>query len=435
MALGGGTFISQNKVLPGSYINFISAARASAELSDRGIATMPLELNWGIDNAIFTVTKEDFIKNTKKIFGYAYTDEEMKGLRDLFMYANTLHAYKLTSDGVKASNTYATAKYCGTRGNDIKTVIQTNVDDTDKFDVITYLGTSKVDAQTVSTAADLIANDFVEFKPDATLSVTAGVSMTGGTNGTVNGDAHQAYLDKIESYAFNTMGAVVTDDTTKALYAAFTKRLRDEMGVKFQTVLYNKASDYEGVINVKNKVTDAGWSEASLVYWVTGAEAGCAVNASLTNALYDGEFTVEADYTQPQLITAIEAGELVLHRVSGNIRILTDINSLVTTTEDTGDDFKSNQTMRVVDQIANDIAVIFNTRYIGKIPNNDSGRVSLWKDIVKHHQALADIGAIENFNDTDVTVSTGETKKAVVVSDYVTIVNAMEKLYMTVTIA
>ena len=44
MALGGGTFTSQNKELPGAYINFVSAASASAALSDRGIATMPLNL-------------------------------------------------------------------------------------------------------------------------------------------------------------------------------------------------------------------------------------------------------------------------------------------------------------------------------------------------------------------------------------------------------
>jgi len=34
--LGGGTFITQNKVMPGTYMNFVSAARASATLSDRG---------------------------------------------------------------------------------------------------------------------------------------------------------------------------------------------------------------------------------------------------------------------------------------------------------------------------------------------------------------------------------------------------------------
>ena len=47
MALGGGSFIAQNKELPGAYINFVSAASTSAKLSDRGIATMPLELDWG----------------------------------------------------------------------------------------------------------------------------------------------------------------------------------------------------------------------------------------------------------------------------------------------------------------------------------------------------------------------------------------------------
>ena len=48
MALGGGTFLTQNKILPGAYINFISVANASATLSDRGIATIPLEMNWGL---------------------------------------------------------------------------------------------------------------------------------------------------------------------------------------------------------------------------------------------------------------------------------------------------------------------------------------------------------------------------------------------------
>ena len=47
MALGGGTFLTQNKVLPGAYINFVSAAKASATLSDRGYAAMGIELELG----------------------------------------------------------------------------------------------------------------------------------------------------------------------------------------------------------------------------------------------------------------------------------------------------------------------------------------------------------------------------------------------------
>lgn len=52
MALGGGTFLTQNKILPGAYMNFISVANASATLSDRGIATIALDMDWGVEGKI-----------------------------------------------------------------------------------------------------------------------------------------------------------------------------------------------------------------------------------------------------------------------------------------------------------------------------------------------------------------------------------------------
>lgn len=434
MALGGGTFVTQNKDLPGAYINFISAASANAALSERGIATMPLDLDWGVDGEVFEVTNGDFQKNSMEIFGYEYTNDKLKGLRDLFLNTKTLYAYKLTSGGAKAANNFATALYTGVRGNDIKITIQENADDASLFDVKTVVGTTVVDEQTVAKAADLVANKFVTWK-DAELTVTAATPLSGGSNGAVDGAAYQAYLDKIESYTYNTMGVVVTDETTKTLFASFVKRLRDEMGIKFQLVLYNKAADYYGTINVKNKVTDEGWSEASLVYWVTGVSAGCEVNRSNQNKVYNGEFTVDTNYTQNQLAAAIKAGEFTLHKVGSDVRVLEDINSMVTTSDTQGDIFKDNQTIRVIDQIANDIAVLFNTKYLGVVPNDNAGRTSLWSDIVKHHQQLNDIRAIEDFADSDVSVAQGNTKKSVVVTDAVTVVNAMSKLYMTVTVA
>lgn len=435
MALGGGTFVTQNKELPGAYINFISAASANAALSERGVATMPLELDWGIDGEVFEVSSEDFRKNGRKIFGYDYTHDRMKGLRDLFLNTQTLYAYKLTSGGTKAANAYAEALCCGTRGNDLKIIIQANADDDTLFDVKTVLDTAVVDEQTVAKADDLTANDFVKFKASAALEATAAAPLTGGTNGTVDGTAYQTYLDKIEAYTYNVMGVATTDDTTKALFVSFVKRLRDEMGVKFQLVLYNKAADYYGAVSVKNKTLDSGWSEAGLVYWVTGICAGCGVNKSNQNRLYDGEFTIDADYTQTELKKAIKAGEFALHKVGANIRVLEDINTMITVSDTQGDIFKDNQTVRVMDQIANDIAVLFNTKYLGVVPNDAAGRISLWSDIVKYHERLQEIRAIENFSDSDVTVEQGSTKKSVVIGDAVTVVNAMSKLYMTVAVA
>lgn len=266
------------------------------------------------------------------------------------------------------------------------------------------------------------------------LAKTAGTPLAGGTNGTADGDAHSKYLNKIESYTFNTMGVVITDDPTKKLYIAFQKRLRDEVGKKFQTVLYRVDSDYLGVISAKNKVIDDGWSEASIVYWLTGKECACPVQSSLEATKYDGEFSVDTDFTQTDLKNFIKAGQLVLHNVDGEIEVLVDINTLVTLTETCGEVFQDNQTIRVIDQLGNDDAVLFNTKYRGKIPNKASGRTALWSDLVQIRKNLQDLGAIEDFSDKDVVVTQGNSKKSVVVTDAITVVNAMSKMYMTTTV-
>jgi hypothetical protein len=374
---------------------------------------------------VIEITNADFQKNALKLFGYDYSHEKMKGLRDLFLNAQKLYAYRLNGSGEKATCTYATAKYAGIRGNDLKVVIQKNVDDNSKFDVKTILGTTIVDEQTVKKASELVSNDFVDYKTNATLAVTASTPLAGGTNSEVNGTSYSKYLDKIESYTFNVIGVATTDDTIKNLIVAFTKRMRDEVGAKFQAVLHNIEADYEGVINVINEVTVVdGFDKSAIIYFMTGIEANCAINKTCLNKVYNGEFEVNTDYTQAQLEDAIQGGKLVLHNVNGEVRILTDVNSLVTTSDTKGEIFKNNQTVRVADQIANDVAVLFNTKYLGNVPNNESGRISLWADIVKHHENLQEIGAIEEFKDSDVEVNAGETKTSVAISDIVTIINA-----------
>lgn len=432
MALGGGTFTVMNKKLPGAYINNVSAANASATLSDRGVLTMPLTLDWGPTQKVFTVEKSDFEKNSMKIFGYAYTDPKMKGLRDLFSNAKTLHAYRLNGGGNAAENDYCTAKYAGERGNSLKIVIRVNADDGQKFDVLTYLDTTEVDNQTVTKAEALEANDYVMFKSNATLKATAGTPLAGGTNSAVDGDAYQKYADLIEAYTYNVMGIVTTDEAIKKLFVSFCKRLRDEMGINFQLVTYQfPKADYIGVISVKNRVTDDGENEGSLVYWVAGAEAGCAVNRSCQNKKYDGEYTVDTHYTQAELINALDAGELVFHGVQDTVRVLDDINTFVSLTDGMGEAFKSNQTIRIIDQLGNDDATLFNSKYLGVMPNNAAGRTSLWSDLVKIRQSLQTIGAIQNFSDTDVTVEQGDSKKSVVATSAIEPVNAMAKLYLT----
>ncbi|MBZ1190314.1 phage tail sheath family protein, partial [Clostridioides difficile] len=415
MALGGGTFVTQNKVLPGSYINFVSATRATSSLSDRGIVAMPLELDWGIDEEVFQVTSDDFEKYSTKYFGYDYTHEKLKGLRDLFKNIRLGYFYKLNK-GVKASCSIATARCSGIRGNDLKVIVTTNIDDNAKFDVVTLLDNKKVDTQIAKVITELQDNDYVTWKKEATLEATAGLTFTNGTNGeAVTGTEYQAFLDKIESYSFNALGCLATTAEIKSLFVEFTKRMRDKVGAKFQTVLYKKNdADYEGVVSVENKIKDTGLLESSLIYWTTGAIAGCDINKSNTNKRYDGEFDVDVNYTQIHLEEALKTGKFIFHKVGDEVHVLEDINTFVSFTDEKNDDFSSNQSVRVLDQIANDIATLFNTKYLGEVPNDKSGRISFWNDVVKHHEQLQNMRAIEDFKADDVSVEPGSDKKTVV---------------------
>lgn len=438
MALGGGTFVTiGEKKLPGSYINFVSASRATLALSERGYAAIPLALDWGETGKVITLTAGEFQDKAFELFGLNYSSDELKPIRELFLNARTLYIYRLGSSGVKASGSLATAKYPGTLGNKIKIVTTAIVDDetTTGYRVQTFLDNVLIDTQEINDASaktdDLAENNFVDWIEDVSLSAGT-VTLTSGANPTITSVDYVDFLAAIEPYSFNTIGYAGTDSAVKSLFAAFTRRLRDEMGVKFQCVLYNFSSaDYEGVISVENTINNAQSGEAgNLVYWVTGAEAGCAINKSNTNKKYNGAYDINVSYTQSQLEDALDAGKFVFHKVGDEIRVLEDINTLTTFTDEKGEDFKYNQTIRVMDQIGNDIAAIFNTRYLGLIPNNESGRVSLWNEIVKYHKVLDGIGAIEDFSTEDITVEKGPTKKSVVVYDNITPINCMAQLYM-----
>ena len=343
--LGGGVFVTQNKVLPGSYINFVNASSASSTIGDRGTVAIALPLGKA-EGTVIELTATDFAKNCSALLGKAYDSSEVIALREIFRHATKVYVYDLGDDKGVADATNA-----------------------------------------------------------------------------------------LEAYDFNILCAYTADSSEVTAYINAVKGWRDTMGKKCQVVVYNQtAPDHEGVINVVSTVSDSGAEAYALVAWVAGAEAGCKINESCTNMLYDGEYTVVADKTQDQLESCITNGQIAFHLVYGEIRMLEDINSLKTTSADKGEDFKSNQTIRVVDQIANDIAKLFNTKYLGKIPNNASGRVSLWGDIVKHHRELEELQAIEAFDSTLLTVAQGDTKKSVVVNDVITVVNAMAQLYMTVVI-
>ena len=95
-------------------------------------------------------------------------------------------------------------------------------------------------------------------------------------------------------------------------------------------------------------------------------------------------------------------------------------------------DFSDNKVIRIIDQIGNDVALEFNTNFLGKIPNDAAGRISFWNALDNYAKKLQNLRAIQEWDNSLLKISEGETKTSVVVDMVVNVVGTMEKLYMTV---
>ena len=442
MAIGGGTFTVQNKVLPGSYINFVSTAGA-ATLGERGVAALPLELNWGPEDRIFALEAGDFNQSALKVLGYDPAAEELLLIREVFKRAKTLLAYRVNSGGAKAAVTTggltATARHGGTRGNSLRVAVLANGDGEGMVEVVTYLDASRVDSQTVAAAGGRPEdNDSVTFSAGETLTAAAPAALTGGANGTVDSAAYAAWLSALEVERFNVLGYPGTDEAVKALAAAFVTRLREDEGRKVVGVLHRyPAADSIGIISVKNGVKLSGGAVLpgeKAVAWVTGAAAAAQVNESLTNAAYDGAVDVDVKYTKGQYEAAIRAGEFVFYADGGKARVLSDINSRTTFGGGVSEDWTSNQVVRVMDGWANDVARIFSERYLGRQINSETGRGLFKADLLTLGRQYQALDAIGDFTAEDITVQQGGGKRDVAVACALRPNDSMEKLYMTVSV-
>lgn len=433
MPLGGGTFTTTNKVLPGTYHNVVSQPTAVSGLGERGIVARPIALKWGAENAVLIVTAKDFQENSLNILGYKSDAPEMLPFREIFKNAYKVIVYNLSSGGKTATSTYGSAKHPGALGNSMQVIVQANVDKEQLYDVTvvrTDMGNREVFTQTVASAAELKDNAFIVWNKDAELTVTAGTPLTGGADGTVSTEAHQSALDKLESYTFNMLVGVSTDTTEaktlNALYKEYTIRRRETTSAKFQTIVASDDDDFdhEGIVRLPAK-------QGIALDWAAGALAGAAGNTSCTNKTYDGELTIDVDYTQTELEQFIKNGVFVFHNVDDEVHVLTDINTFVSYTPDKGEDYSSNQVIRTIDMRSLGITKLHNKKYIGKIQNNDAGRASLWADIVALADEQVADGSIDKYDSSSLVIAPGAKPKQNVVKERIKPVVAMEQLYMT----
>lgn len=448
----GGTFLVQNKVRPGAYINFVAVPQSLMNVSDRGIATMALPMSWGPQGEIIDILSSDLTDGSSLAkIGYSSTDVESLLFRICLQNCYRLKAWRLDTGGTKATATIGTgetalkptAKYAGICGNDIKIVIVKDDDSGSTYTVETLYKGIRKDIQSKLTSPTLLEdNDWVDWNvtQQTVFTATAATSLAGGENGTVTeSTAYTDYWAKMKTETWNTMGLLSEDATVKTAFCEYIKDLRENEGVKVQGCVYDKATyDYEGIISsdqgYKTEVEEI--SEVNFVAWVTGATAGAEINESNTHKTVQDAVEIIGELTNTEIIDALQNGKFVISKLrSGTIVVEKDINTLHTFTTDRSYDFSKNRVIRVLDEMGNTVMNTWDENYCGKLDNDADGRNVYKADLVSYGNTLQGIHAITNFlGADDIEVLMGDDVDSVVVNWPVQPVDSMEKLYMTFTV-
>ena len=481
--MAGGTWRMQNKVRPGVYINVRGDGKP--------VLTTPLgrllmfqnkPLGWGKNGIIELKATSDFTALT----GHNSTDEVLAPVHEALKGAETVLLLNDFTGGAKSTATKTgvytvNAKYEGEQGNNISvSFVPSPLADganTQDVTVTTIFGTKEVDQVKITlpkASADAIAkagltkedqlevhNDYVDITFGTTpAEVTSelngkgeyplytaiyngltqsatNVTLAGGTNGTnkVVDDMHD-YLEN-EYYAVATTAGWEESSNIHKLLAEEIKLLRENVGIKVRAVVPNSTGvvyNYEGVSTVLNGyVLNDGIVITPNIAAArfAGMSASATPDQALTYTQLDDAAEAKPKLNNDKTIEALNAGQIVFTTRSGErVVIEQDINSLTKFTSTKPKDFSKNRVIRTLDEICTNTTQTFETSFLGKVSNNEAGRNVFKANRIGYLTGLQNQNMIRDFENSDLTLSQGGEKDAVLMELYVTPVDAMEKLYV-----
>lgn len=449
----GGTWTVQNKVRPGAYINFVSVPKPVGSMGNRGVVAVGMPMTWGPENELIKLTGDELLNGASlaKVGVTAFDTEESLPYRVILAGCYTALLYRTDTGGAKATATIlantltVSAKYKGSTGNKITVVIVENKPEEGNYTIQVLVNNLLQETFVCNKITELgdIESNFVEFTvvdAGANIPTTAGITLTGGTNGTVSSDTYSTFWGLLDTQNFQCLA--MYDITTSGLPALIKDKIqiwREQRGKKVQAVVYNYTSaDYEGIISVNQgfKTSTETVDTSLFPLWVASMTAGAEVNKSLTAAVVEDGVEIINPILEDEIEDALNAGRFVLsYRQDGAVCVEKDINTLHTFTVDKNYEFSKNRVIRCLDEIGNSCALIFNRNYAGKVDNDSIGRNQYKTELIAFIDTLVGIRAVTDFDGAqDVTVLPGEAVDAVVVDLLVQPVDSMEKLYMTVNV-
>ena len=118
----------------------------------------------------------------------------------------------------------------------------------------------------------------------------------------------------------------------------------------------------------------------------------------------------------------------MFHNDEGVVKVLDDVNTLVTFTEEKNKSFADNQVVRLGDEAVKTFGQMYTQYLLGKA-NDGDGQSGLWGKFVDYCKELQELHAIKEFDPEDVVVTLGENEEDTVGYANLRPVRASKKLY------
>lgn len=449
---GGGNFTpGVAKVRPGTYVNFKSNRQPVTFANVEGIVVIPLLTAKFGPSQKYVEINADTVESIPEILGYAVNDDtydNMLLVREALKACPIVKVFIVGTGGTAATKTAGgltvTAKYPGTRGNDIRFSVTANP--TAGFDINIYFGNEGVytyEGIADVAAAAAINNPIVTIAAggeDAVLAATAAVSLVGGVDVSATNANFTSFLDTLDNTQFDAVCLPVasTSDNFSALATAFVSKinyLRNSIGKLVRGAMPQYAANNIGIDSVVNApvVNGVQLTTAQASAFVAALAASSDEVTSNTNREYPGADGLEGTnlLSHEQIEAAIKSGGFVFSLADdGTVVVEYDINSLTTPSDTQDETYKKNRVIRTIDAVADAIKAAF-------APNTFSNRAEDY-DIMDGLGAailnrFQEEGAITNVAEGDFLVDRNQSS-----GDYayfnvaIQPVDSIEKLYFTI---
>ena len=184
----------------------------------------------------------------------------------------------------------------------------------------------------------------------------------------------------------------------------FIKEQRSQYHKTFKAVLPLAAADDEGIINFATdniKVGAKTYTTAEFCCRIAGILAGLPLNRSATYyTLSEVQSITESETPDAD----VDNGKLILINDGTKIKIARGVNSLTTTSEDKGEDFKKIKIIEAVDMIRDDIRATFEDEFVGKVENSYDNKIVFIAAVNKYFKDLASRGVLYDKYDNKVEI-------------------------------